>query len=134
MRSLGRATRGVRGIKLVGDDLVVGMDVIKKNDTPMLLTIMENGYGKKTVVKEFNAQSRGGMGVKIAEVTQKTGKVSSSQVVPPNCKEVIITSLKGQVVRIDIDSIPKLSRATQGVILMRFSKTDDKIAAITCVE
>ena len=134
VRSLGRATRGVRGIKLVGDDLVVGMDVIKKNDTPMLLTIMENGYGKKTVVKEFNAQSRGGMGVKIAEVTQKTGKVSSSQVVPPNCKEVIITSLKGQVVRIDIDSIPKLSRATQGVILMRFSKTDDKIAAITCVE
>lgn len=134
VRSLGRATRGVRGIKLVGDDLVVGMDVIKKNDSPMLLTIMENGYGKKTVVKEFNAQSRGGMGVKIAEVTQKTGKVSSSQVIPLNCKEVIITSLKGQVVRIDIGSIPKLSRATQGVILMRFSKTDDRIAAITCVE
>lgn len=134
IRPLGRATRGVRGIKLSGDDLVVGMDVVKKDDNPELLTIMENGYGKKTLVKEFNAQSRGGMGVKIAEVTAKTGKVASSQVIPPNAKEVIITSIKGQVVKLEIDSIPKLSRATQGVILMRFSKQDDKIAAITCVE
>ena len=134
VRSLGRATRGVRGIKLVGDDLVVGMDVVKIGEVPMLITIMENGYGKKTVVKEFNAQSRGGMGVKIAEVTAKTGKVASSQVIPPNCKEIIITSHKGQVVRLDIDSIPKLSRATQGVILMRFSKENDGVAAITCVE
>ncbi len=134
IRPLGRATRGVRGIKLSGDDLVVGMDVVKKADNPELLTIMENGYGKKTLVKEFNAQSRGGMGVKIAEVTAKTGKVASSQVIPPNAKEVIITSIKGQVVRLEIDSIPKLSRATQGVILMRFSKSEDRIAAITCVE
>lgn len=134
IRPLGRATRGVRGIKLSGDDLVVGMDVVKKDDNPELLTIMENGYGKKTLVKEFNAQSRGGMGVKIAEVTTKTGKVASSQVIPPNAKEVIITSIKGQVVKLEIDSIPKLSRATQGVILMRFSKQDDRIAAITCVE
>ncbi|EKD85897.1 MAG: hypothetical protein ACD_37C00580G0009, partial [uncultured bacterium] len=134
VRPLGRATRGVRGIKLTGDDLVVGMDVVKKDDIPMLITIMENGYGKKTVVKEFNAQSRGGMGVKIAEVTVKTGKVASSQVIPPECKEVIITSHKGQVVRIDINSIPKLSRATQGVILMRFSKENDGVSSITCVE
>lgn len=134
VRPLGRATRGVRGIKLTLDDQVVGMDVVRKGENPQLLTIMENGYGKKTVVKEFNAQSRGGMGVKIAEVTQKTGKVASSQVIPTQCKEVIITSRKGQVVRIDINAIPKLSRATQGVILMRFSKPDDKVAAITCVE
>ncbi|MBI4097612.1 MAG: DNA gyrase subunit A [Candidatus Levybacteria bacterium] len=134
VRPLGRATRGVRGIKLTGDDQVVGMDVVRKGQNPGLLTIMENGYGKKTVVKEFNAQSRGGMGVKIAEVTQKTGKVASSQVIPPDCKEVIITSKKGLVVKIDIHSIPKLSRATSGVILMRFSNPDDKVAAITCVE
>ncbi len=134
VRPLGRATRGVRGIKLSKDDLVVGMDVVKKGENPQLLTIMENGYGKKTKVVEFNAQSRGGLGVKIAEVTQKTGKVSSSQVVPPKCKEVIITSHKGLVVRLDINSIPKLSRATQGVILMRFGKIGDGVAAITCVE
>lgn len=134
VRPLGRATRGVRGIKLSGDDLVVGMDVVKKGEIPELLTILENGYGKKTIVKEFNAQSRGGMGVKIAEVTKKTGKVASSQVIPENCKEVIITSHKGLVVKLDINSIPKLSRATQGVILMRFGKAGDGVAAITCVE
>ena len=134
VRPLGRATRGVRGIKLSGDDQVVGMDVVVRGENPQFLTIMENGYGKKTVVKEFNAQSRGGMGVKIAEITQKTGKVASSQVIPKNCKEVIITSRKGQVVKIDINAIPKLSRATQGVILMRFSKEEDGVAAITCVE
>lgn len=134
VRPLGRATMGVRGIKLVGDNKVVGMDVVAKGAEPLLLTIMENGYGKKTLVKEFKTQSRGGQGVKIAEVTKKTGKVASSQVIPPNCKEVIITSYKGQVVRLDIDSIPKLTRATQGVILMRFSKEADGVAAITCVE
>jgi len=134
VRPLGRATMGVRGIRLVGDDKVVGMDVVTKGSDPMLLTILENGYGKKTVIKEFKSQSRGGQGVKIAEVTTKTGKVASSQVIPPNCKEVIITSFKGQVVRLDIDQIPKLTRATQGVILMRFSKEGDGVAAITCVE
>jgi DNA gyrase subunit A len=134
VRPLGRATMGVRGIKLSGDDKVVGMDVVKKGDKPLFLTIMENGYGKKTDVSAFNTQSRGGMGVKIAEVTQKTGKVTSSQIIPPNCKEVIITSHKGLVVRLDINQIPKLSRATQGVILMRFSKEGDGVAAITCVE
>jgi DNA gyrase subunit A len=56
------------------------MDVVRKGDNPKLLTIMENGYGKKTIVKEFNAQSRGGMGVKIAEVTKKTGKVVASKI------------------------------------------------------
>lgn len=134
VRPLGRATMGVRGIKLTGEDRVVGMDVVGKATDPLLLTILENGYGKKTLIKEFKAQSRGGQGVKIAEVTSKTGKVASSQIIPPNCKEVIITSHKGQVVKLDIDSIPKLTRATQGVILMRFSKDGDGVAAITCVE
>lgn len=134
VRSLGRATRGVRGIKLTSDDMVVGMDVVRKGDNPKLLTIMENGYGKKTVVKEFNAQSRGGMGVKIAEVTKKTGKVAASQVVPKNAIELIITSKKGLVVKLDIAQIPTLSRATQGVILMRFANPDDRVASITCVE
>lgn len=134
VRPLGRATMGVRGIKLTGDDRVVGMDVVGKNTDPLLLTILENGYGKKTLINEFKAQSRGGQGVKIAEVTKKTGKVAASQIIPPNCREVIITSHKGQVVKLDIDSIPKLTRATQGVILMRFNKEGDGVSAITCVE
>jgi len=98
VRPLGRATQGVRGIKLAKDDQVVGMDVVGKNTTPELLTIMEHGYGKKSKLKEFKTQGRGGSGIKIAEVTKKTGKIASSQVIPPDCKEIIVTSGKGQVV------------------------------------
>ena len=133
VRPLGRATQGVRGIKLSSDDQVVGMDVVGKGISPQLLTIMENGYGKKSSLKEFKLQGRGGLGIKIAQVTKKTGQVAASQVVPPDCKEVIITSKKGQVVRIDIGQIPKIGRATQGVILMRFSKDNDMVASTTCI-
>jgi len=134
-RPMGRATTGVRGIKIDPSDQVIGMDVISKDDkTAMLLTIMENGLGKKTAATEFRGQSRGGMGVKVANVTDKTGKVTISQILPPNAKCLIITSKKGQVVQLDVHSIPKLSRATQGVILMRFSKANDHIASATTTE
>jgi len=135
VRPMGRATTGVRGIKIDPSDQVIGMDVISKDDkTAMLLTIMENGLGKKTAATEFRGQSRGGMGVKVANVTDKTGKVTISQILPPNAKCLIITSKKGQVVQLDVHSIPKLSRATQGVILMRFSKANDHIASATTTE
>ena len=133
-RPMGRATTGVRGIKLIGNDEVIGMDVIAKGDKPDLLTIMENGLGKKTSVDLFRGQSRAGQGIKVAKVTDKTGKVAMAQVILQNIAEVIITSKKGQVVKLDITSVPKLSRDTQGVILMRFSDKSDKVASATCVE
>ncbi len=134
-RPMGRATQGVRGIKISPTDEVIGMDVIAKGDTgAILLTIMENGLGKKTAATEFRGQSRGGMGVKVANVTEKTGKVVTAQIIPPACQTVIMTSKKGQVVQIDTMSVPKLSRATQGVILMRFSNANDHIASATCIE
>ena len=95
---------------------------------------MENGLGKKTSVDLFRGQSRAGQGIKVAKVTDKTGKVAMAQVILQNIAEVIITSKKGQVVKLDITSVPKLSRDTQGVILMRFSDKSDKVASATCVE
>ncbi|MBI4084289.1 MAG: hypothetical protein HY431_00100, partial [Candidatus Levybacteria bacterium] len=133
-RPMGRATTGVRGIKLIGNDEVIGMDVIAKGDKPDLLTIMENGLGKKTNVDLFRGQSRAGQGIKVAKVTDKTGKVAMAQVIPAGTAEIIITSKKGQVVKLDITSVPKLSRDTQGVILMRFSDKSDKVASATCIE
>jgi DNA gyrase subunit A len=132
-RPLGRNTMGVRGIKLTGDDEVVGMDVIAKNDNPDILTIMENGVGKKTEAKQFPRQSRDGQGVKMANVSDKTGKVAVAEVIPANAKEVIMTSKKGLVVKLDIAQIPRLSRATQGVILMRFNVAD-KVTSATCID
>ncbi len=135
VRPMGRATQGVRGIKIGQSDEVISMDIIHHDDKEaVLLTITENGLGKKTLASEFRGQTRGGMGVKVANVTEKTGKVVVSQIMPKECQSIIITSKKGQVVQLEANSIPRLSRATQGVILMRFSKANDHVASATCVE
>lgn len=134
VRPLGRATSGVRGIKIKDQDQVIGMDVIKKRDKTDLLTIMENGLGKKSSVDQFRGQSRAGQGVKVAKVTPKTGKVAFAQVVPPTCKNIIITSKRGQVVKLELSSVPRHSRNTQGVKLMRFSNSTDRVTSATCVE
>lgn len=133
VRPLGRATQGVRGIKISADDEVISMDVLDKKSMLDLLTIMENGLGKKTAASEFRGQTRGGMGVKVANINSKTGKVAFAQSIPSDCKAVIMTSKRGQVVKLALNSIPKLSRATQGVILMRFTKADDRVTSATCV-
>lgn len=134
VRPTARDTMGVRGILLKGTDYVVSMDVIdtemKKGD---FLTIMEKGIGKKTAIKDFPKQKRGGQGVKVADVKEKTGKVRVSQIVPADTESVILTSIKGQVVKLPIDSVPRLGRATSGVILMRFTDKNDTIAAATCL-
>ena len=130
---MGRNTMGVRGIRISPDDEVIQMDVITKGDKADLLTIMENGLGKKTSIDQFPLQGRGGQGVKVAEITAKTGKVAAAQIIPHAASELIMTSKKGQIVKIEMESIPRLSRATQGVILMRFGKPDDKVASATCI-
>ncbi len=134
VRPTARDTMGVRGILLKAPDYVVSMDVInddvKKGD---FLTVMEKGIGKKTAIKDFPKQKRGGQGVKVAEVKDKTGKVVVSQIVPSDAESVIFTSTKGQVVKLPISSVPQLGRATSGVILMRFADKNDTIAAATCL-
>lgn len=134
VRPTARDTMGVRGILLKGTDFVVSVDVIndetKKAD---FLTIMEKGIGKKTAIRDFPRQRRGGQGVKVAEVKDRTGKVVVSQIVPAGTDSVILTSMKGQVVKLPIASVPRLGRATSGVILMRFADKTDTIAAATCL-
>lgn len=134
VRPLGRATMGVRGIKIDTSDQVIGMAVIGKTEKSEILAIMENGLGKKTPVDQFPLQGRGGQGVKVAKVTPKTGQVAVAQIIPATSEEVIITSRKGQIVKLPINQIPKLSRDTQGVILMRFSGANDGVASATCIE
>jgi DNA gyrase subunit A len=134
VRPLGRATSGVRGIKIKENDQVIGMDIINKRDKADLLTIMENGLGKKSPVTQFRGQSRGGQGVKVAKVTPKTGKVAFAQVIRPIHSTCIMTSRRGQVVKLELSSIPRHSRNTQGVKLMRFSDSSDRVTSATCVE
>lgn len=135
VRHTGRDTMGVRGIMMAKDDYIVCMEVIGANNKELaLLTIMEKGIGKKTPIRDFPKQKRSGQGVKVAEVKEKTGKIAVSQMVDLLCESVIITSSKGQVVKLPITSIPTLGRATSGVILMRFTASkDDSVASATCL-
>lgn len=144
IRPTARDTFGVRGIRLKKDDFVVGMEVFSaKTKKPKdkrrktfrdILVIMENGIGKRTAVEEFPIQKRGGMGVKVAEITPKTGKVAAARMVTEEIEQVVITSKHAQVIKLPLKNIPRLGRATQGVILMRFSKEKDGVAAVTCLE
>lgn len=134
VRHTARDTMGVRGILIKPSDFVVGMEVINKdNQKNDFLTIMENGIGKKTAIAGFPKQHRGGMGVKVAVVTAKTGKVTCAQMIPLACQNLVLTSSRGQVVKVPIKSVPRLSRATSGVYLMRFSHKGDSVAAATCI-
>jgi DNA gyrase subunit A len=134
VRPTARDTMGVRGILLKPNDYVIGMEMINdETKKAEIFTIMEKGIGKRTQVSGFPKQKRGGQGVKVAEVKEKTGNVTMSQMVPPNCESVILTSTKGQVVKLPITSVPELGRATSGVILMRFTDKTDTIAAASCL-
>jgi len=132
VRPTGRSSMGVRGIKISGDDEVIGMDIVGSSDKEAeIIIIAENGLGKKTKVSAIRNQNRGGQGVKIANITAKTGSVIYAGILDKTADSVIITSEKGQVVKIPLKTIPTLSRNTQGVILMRFSKDNDKVASAT---
>ena len=132
-RPLGRATGGVIGIRLHKDDQVVGMDVIDsakaKDANSKLLVIMENGFGKKTLIKFYKKQHRGGSGVKTARITSKTGTIVSAFVIQPETKDIIAISKKGIVIRTSLDSISTVSRVTQGVRIMRVEPGDKVVSA-----
>jgi len=133
VRAMGRSAGGVRGIKLKKDDKVVGMEVVFKNQKGnQLLIITENGYGKRTDLKEYKVQNRGGSGIKTANVTAKTGKLIGASII--NVDEIeedlIITSEKGQIIRIPLKGVSTLGRATQGVRVMK-PAPGDKVSAIT---
>ncbi|MBU1102111.1 DNA gyrase subunit A, partial [Patescibacteria group bacterium] len=133
-RPMGRAAGGVRGIHLKKNDEVIGMEVISAKDSAQaqLLVVMENGYGKKTNLKQFKIQRRGGSGIKAAQVTQKTGRIVGIKILAAGEEDLIVISQQGQVIRTALGSISLLSRATQGVRIMRLGE-GDKAASITCL-
>ncbi|OGI16973.1 MAG: DNA gyrase subunit A [Candidatus Moranbacteria bacterium RIFCSPHIGHO2_02_FULL_40_12b] len=133
VRAMGRNAAGVRGIRLKSEDAVVGMDVIFKNQKGnQLLIITENGFGKRTDLKFYKIQKRGGSGIKTANVTSKTGKLVGANIVNVDDIEgdMLVTSEKGQIIRIPLKSISVLGRATQGVRLMK-PQPGDKVSAST---
>lgn len=122
-RPMGRSARGVRGVRLRPDDWVVGMDVVTDPDQT-LLVISEKGFGKKTKVVNFPSHKRGGVGIKAALVTAKTGPIISVQTIDPEITEAILISKNGQTIRLGLGDIKLLGRTTQGVTIMRLAAGD----------
>lgn len=124
-RSMGRSARGVRGIRLRPGDKVVGVDVVDpSNDKAKLLIMGERGYGKITKASNFPVHKRGGIGIKAAVVTAKTGNIMTVRSLDNDTKEIIVISAGGQTIRLAISSISVLGRATQGVRIMSLGEGD----------
>ncbi len=116
VRPMGRTAVGVRGIRLREGDYVIGAGSTSAGET--LLSITENGYGKRTAVEEYSVHGRGGMGMKNYNVTEKTGPVADVKMVSPG-DDILVISNDGTIIRLAADSVSLLSRATQGVRVMR---------------
>jgi DNA gyrase subunit A len=116
VRPMGRATAGVQGMRLRGDDEVIEINIAR--DTDDLLIVTEQGYGKRTPVHEYPRKGRGGLGVKAVQLTDAKGKLAGARVVREGY-QVMLISTGGTVIRMSVDEIKRLGRATQGVIVVR---------------
>lgn len=130
VRELGRVSRGVRAIKLEGDDYVVGMSIYREDGK--MLVVSENGYGKQTELSEYKVQTRGGKGCSTYKVSESTGKVCGIKTITPKDDIIMITS-GGIIIRLDSEDISTYSRVTKGVRLMRLAE-DIKVVTIARVE
>ena len=122
-RPMGRSARGVRGVRLRPNDCVVGMDIVT-SDGQTLLVISEKGFGKRTKAANFPTHKRGGVGIKAAVVTAKTGPIISVQTIDPGMTDAILVSQNGQTIRLSLKDIKLLGRTTQGVTIMRLDGND----------
>ena len=124
-----RTAGGVRGIRLVGDDKVVAMDVVSPNSH--LLVVSQGGYGKMTATRNYSRKGRGGQGNLTFRMTEKSGPLAAARIVTdPENQEMLIISAKAQVVRISIDDVRETGRVAQGVILWKERESDDYVASV----
>lgn len=131
VRAMGRAARGVRGIRLRTGDKVIGMDIVEEGSH--IFVISELGYGKRTKVDQFTSHTRGGVGIRSAVVNKKTGDLMSVRALTDEMAEVIIISSLGQTIRLSLKDVPKLGRATQGVRIMKLND-GDSVASLALVD
>jgi len=135
VKSSQRDTKGVKGITLKKGDYVVGVEAFANDDNytskTALLLVTERGMGKRTTLDQYPVQKRSGLGVKVSEITKKTGNVATARIIDESHKDVVISTKEGQTIRLPISkkSIPSLTRPTQGVILMKL-KPEDSVVAV----
>ncbi len=134
VRPMSRIAAGVRAMKLSKNDELSGMEIISSEKIKKegdLLIVMEGGFGKKTKLKEFKRQKRGGRGIKAAKITSKTGKTIFSKILTDE-EEILAISQKGQILKTSLSSISRLGRSTQGVRIIKL-ETGDGLAGAVCL-
>jgi DNA gyrase subunit A len=133
VRGMGRSARGVKGITLSKEDIVVGMEILEKNTPNTILMVTSKGYGKRSEVSEYRVQSRGGVGIITQKTTDKVGLVIGTKKVSPT-QELILSTDGGQVIRMKISDISTLGRNTQGVRLINLDEKDETVSGLAVVE
>lgn len=131
IRPTGRTSMGVKSIKLDKGEYVVDMTKVKEDCE--VLTITENGYGKRTDISEYRLQGRAGSGILVGKLTEKTGNVVNLKLVHPQEDDVMIIADNGIIIRVKADEISKIGRNTQGVKVMRMKDEDSRVVAFTIV-
>lgn len=126
VRSMGRTATGVKGITLDSDDEVVGMEVLEETNDVLIVT--KNGYGKRTKAEEYRVQGRGGKGIKTCHVTEKNGDLVSMRAVTGE-EDLMLITTGGVLIRMDVGSISKMGRNTQGVKLISMKESEDEFVA-----
>ena len=130
IRTMGRVSTGVRGMKLDdGDDQVVGMIVVNNAETETVMVVSENGYGKRSQVEDYRKTNRGGKGVKTFFITEKTGRLVAIKNVTDD-NDLMIINKSGIAIRLAVSECRVMGRATQGVRLINLSKKNDVIASV----
>ncbi len=134
IRAMGRTAAGVRGIQLRANDYAVATDVLPPAEEEKYdaLIVLEKGFGKRTPLSHFKTQLRGGMGMRVANVTDRTGMIVGMRLTQGDDSDLILASSKGQMIRIALASVKKLQRDTQGVILVRMG-AGDKVTSVTVI-
>ncbi|MDY6848558.1 MAG: DNA gyrase subunit A [Thermodesulfobacteriota bacterium] len=128
VRAMGRTARGVRGMALEGDDLVIGMETVTESTAATLVTVTENGYGKRTSLDEYRVQSRGGKGIITIKASERNGKVVDIKLCEEDSDLMFITD-RGKVLRTSVGHLSIIGRNTQGVRLMVL-EPDERIVAV----
>ena len=126
VRSMGRTATGVKGITLDSDDEVVGMEVLEESNDVLIVT--KKGYGKRTPASEYRIQGRGGKGIKTCQVTEKNGPLVSMRAVTGE-EDLMLITTGGVLIRMDVASISKMGRSTQGVKLISMKESDNEFVA-----
>ena len=133
VREMGRSARGVKGITLAKDDVVVGMEVLEKNTKDTILMVTSKGYGKRSEVEEYRVQSRGGVGIITQKTTDKVGIVIGTMKVNA-AQELILSTDQGQVIRMKISDISVLGRNTQGVRLINLDDKQEFVSGLAVID